>query len=84
MPKTLQKSAKRPRPRAHADSSGSAHGSRWIVPLILLAIVACLWPVLTCDFTSWDDWSNVEKNPLLNPPTLEGMSLFWMKPFIAK
>ena len=53
----------------------------WMVP-VLAALVA-FWPVLACDFTSWDDLLNVAKNPLLNPPSFYGLGLFWTRPFMA-
>jgi tetratricopeptide (TPR) repeat protein len=53
----------------------------WVVPV--LAALAAFWPVLGCDFTSWDDLLNVAKNPLLNPPSFYGLGMFWTRPFMA-
>ena len=53
----------------------------WLLPV--LSALAAFWPVLSGDFTSWDDPSNVAKNPLLNPPTFWGLGHFWAQPFMA-
>src|SRR5215469_13375637 len=53
----------------------------WLVPVV--GALAAFWPVLACDFTSWDDLLNVAKNPLLNPPSFYGLGLFWTRPFMA-
>lgn len=56
-------------------------GSRWWIPLLLvLCIVAALWPVCVNDFTTWDDYPNVAKNPYFNPVTVEGVLRFWQRP----
>jgi tetratricopeptide (TPR) repeat protein len=63
------------------QGSGRSDQLVWLLPVV--AAMAAFWPVLACDFTSWDDPFNVAKNPLLNPPTLYGLGLFWTRPFMA-
>lgn len=51
---------------------------RWAAPLvILLAIVATFWVVVTASFTNWDDPLNVTRNPHLNPPTGDSLVYLW-------
>ncbi|MEA2733841.1 MAG: hypothetical protein QOE14_292, partial [Humisphaera sp.] len=38
--------------------------------VILVATLAVFAPVYNFDFTSWDDYDTVARNPLLNPPTI--------------
>ena len=67
-----------PRPE---PSVGHSARFLWLVPVA--AALAAFWPVLACDFTSWDDLLNVAKNPLLNPPSFYGLGMFWARPFMA-
>src|SRR3954465_12162103 len=47
------------------------------IAIIVVATIATLWPVMKCDFTSWDDPMTVSQNPLLKPPTLHGVIHYW-------
>lgn len=63
-----------------AASAADGHG-RWAVWLVLVgATLLALWPVCPHEFTTWDDMSNVAKNPYLNPVTGEGVAHFWTTP----
>src|SRR5882724_430022 len=67
------KSANHPNAIASRDSDHS----RWI-PLLLIALVmATFWPLLGGDFTSWDDYSAIQNNPWLKPPTFSHVVEFW-------
>lgn len=49
-----------------------------IGPLIIVAATLLVFgPLATAEFTSWDDWYNIWKNPRLNPPTLAGVARYW-------
>jgi Flp pilus assembly protein TadD len=50
--------------------------------LILLAIVTVLayWPICTAEFTSWDDFEAIAKNPTMLPPTLHSLKVWWTQP----
>src|SRR4051812_26579496 len=50
-----------------------------MVVIVLVTFVAFA-PVQTFDFTSWDDYDTVARNPLLNPPTLRSLQQFWTRP----
>ena len=48
------------------------------IPVALLIIVIASFtafaPVLNADFTSWDDYETVGRNPLLIPPTMRSLA----------
>lgn len=48
-------------------------------PLLVVALVTilALWPVVTFDFTTWDDNATVTDNANLNPPTLRSLAYHW-------
>jgi protein O-mannosyl-transferase len=47
-------------------------------PLLLALITfAAFAPVLTCDFTNWDDTYTVTHNPGLNPVSMAAVKRFW-------
>ncbi|MEA2708310.1 MAG: protein O-mannosyl-transferase, partial [Phycisphaerales bacterium] len=48
--------------------------------VILVATLAVFAPVYNFDFTSWDDYDTVARNPLLNPPTIRSLNAFWTRP----
>jgi protein O-mannosyl-transferase len=43
-------------------------------------IVAAMWPVLFCQFTSWDDFQNIARNPWFNAPAIHAIEHFWRRP----
>jgi hypothetical protein len=50
---------------------------------ILILIVATgttFCPLVRAQFTSWDDYETVARNPLLNPPTRQSLAAFWTRP----
>lgn len=55
-----------------------ASWSRRIAPVAVL-LLACLTmaPVVSNDFTTWDDDRTIARNPHLNPPTRSGLSHHW-------
>jgi tetratricopeptide (TPR) repeat protein len=78
-----RKAPKHP-PVSLKDKPSDAHRNGWIVPIILIiAAVAAFFPVLGHDFTTWDDYSNVARNPRLNPATVDGVLYFWSHPHMA-
>jgi Tfp pilus assembly protein PilF len=48
--------------------------------LIISVTVLVFWPVVTFDFTTWDDGETVARNPKLNPPTVDSLKSFWTSP----
>src|SRR5205823_10629625 len=48
--------------------------------IVALATLIAFSPVLWCDFTSWDDYETVARNPLLNPPRATSLEAFWSRP----
>jgi Flp pilus assembly protein TadD len=80
--------AKRQRSRtqrvaSHPVRVAAAGGDGGIVVVLILATLITLWKVCTSDFTPWDDYPNVAKNPLLNPVTLDGVLYFWAHPHMS-
>lgn len=70
--------ARSKRDGAKSDRLAPVDRGRWgPVLLLVLATLVVLWPVCTHDFTTWDDYQNVAKNPRLNPPTTDGLLYFW-------
>jgi protein O-mannosyl-transferase len=55
----------------------------WIYPaLVLIAVtVAAFVRVLGHDFTNWDDTINITENPLVKPPSIEGLLMLWTEPY---
>jgi NADH-quinone oxidoreductase subunit A len=51
-----------------------------VLCVILVATVAAYARVHRFDFTSWDDYDTVARNPLLNPPTMRAVRAFWTRP----
>ena len=53
-----------------------------LLALVVVASAALLTfaPVLTNDFTWWDDHRTIHHNPLLNPPTWSGIAHYWRHP----
>jgi Flp pilus assembly protein TadD len=43
-------------------------------------IVAAMWPVLSCQFTSWDDFQNIARNPWFTLPAPRAIQHFWLHP----
>ena len=50
------------------------------VAILLVITLAVFWPVVTFDFTSWDDYNTIARNPWLNPPTPQSLKEFWTRP----
>ncbi|MEO6434479.1 MAG: tetratricopeptide repeat protein [Tepidisphaeraceae bacterium] len=54
------------------------------IPLALTLLVVLVSitfsPVVSFDFTSWDDYDTVARNPRLAPPTPRSMVSFWTEP----
>ena len=48
--------------------------------IILIATFVTFAPLASAEFTSWDDYETVDRNPLLNPPTLRSLQAFWTRP----
>jgi hypothetical protein len=61
-----------------ADRSSSSSPSL-VVPsiIVVVATLLALWPLVTADFTLWDDPHTVFGNPHLNPPTFDGLTFHW-------
>jgi hypothetical protein len=51
--------------------------SPWPIVLLIAAVLISMGPLLTCDFTNWDDDSTVHHNSRLNPPTIENVAYYW-------
>jgi len=64
----------RQRPRSCARRDIAA------IILIVIATFAAFWPLARAEFTSWDDYETVARNPLLNPPTARSLTAFWTRP----
>src|SRR5690349_12195427 len=48
--------------------------------VIIVATFAAFAPLAGAEFTSWDDYETVDRNPLLNPPSLRSLAAFWSRP----
>ena len=48
--------------------------------VIIVATLIAFAPTITSDFTSWDDYETVARNPLMNPPTVRSIKTFWTRP----
>ena len=48
--------------------------------ILVVATFAAFAPALTADFTSWDDYETVARNPLMLPPTARSLQAFWTRP----
>jgi len=57
--------------------------NRGYVLLVALLTLAVFWPVVTFNFVTWDDPSNVTGNPLLNPVTAENIQRIWSASYDA-
>jgi protein O-mannosyl-transferase len=60
------------------DSTGSAPPADWKIPaaLVLLTLLA-MSPLLTGEFTTWDDFRAIEHNVWLNPPSFSHLAELW-------
>ena len=47
---------------------------------VVAVTIAALSPVVTAEFTRWDDPSTITDNPHLKPPTLAGLAHHWSHP----
>src|SRR5438874_7461970 len=47
------------------------------IAIIVVATIGTLWPVLKCDFVNFDDLQTVSQNPLLKPPSRDGVMHIW-------
>ena len=59
------------------DDIESSTALRWARGLLILIIGITYWPLLTADFTNWDDQATLVHNHWLNPPRLEYFADFW-------
>lgn len=52
------------------------------VAVVGIFIVTCIAfaPLVRAEFTSWDDYETVARNPLLNPPRARSLAHFWTRP----
>ena len=48
--------------------------------IICIATLVTYGRVIRFDFTSWDDYETVARNPKLNPPTTHSLRDFWTRP----
>ena len=48
--------------------------------VIIVTTMIAFAPTFTADFTSWDDYETVARNPLMNPPTARSVETFWTRP----
>lgn len=48
--------------------------------ILVIATLLAFWPVVTCDFTSWDDYETIARNPKLAWPLDRSLADFWTKP----
>lgn len=65
-----------------AEASPRRRG--WLWPgILVVATLLVFWHVCGSDFTTWDDYENVARNPRLNPATLDGVLYFWAHPHMA-
>jgi hypothetical protein len=49
----------------------------WPVALVAVATLVVFAPLCGHEFTWWDDWATVHKNPHLNPPSWRGIAHYW-------
>jgi tetratricopeptide (TPR) repeat protein len=50
---------------------------RYAAGLLVLLVLLTYWPLLTADFTNWDDQATIVHNHWLNPPKLAHFREFW-------
>ncbi|MDB5354011.1 MAG: Tetratricopeptide 2 repeat protein [Phycisphaerales bacterium] len=77
--------ASRPRPRLNPlQPTGNSPGARYAAALLVLVTVLAYWPLLSSDFTNWDDQETIVHNRWLNPPKLSHFAEFWnpRRPFM--
>lgn len=83
--RAAQRRAAGPKPRAEDAGAAIAPApqptGRAQILLLIGLVILTFWPVCTHDFTSWDDTDNVTENPHLNPPTLQGLRVFWSQAY---
>jgi Flp pilus assembly protein TadD len=54
----------------------------WIRAILILLTLIAFAPVLTAQFTNWDDNETISKNPRLNPPTFSTLIYYWSHPYM--
>ena len=52
-------------------------GVRLLSVLLVAATFVAFAPVLSAEFTNWDDPQTIAQNPRLNPPSVSGVLYFW-------
>src|SRR2546423_7571963 len=62
---------------ALTDSKIDNSGTRFIPAILIVLTLAAMSPLLTADFTNWDDRGTVTENGWLNPPQLKYFREFW-------
>lgn len=63
--------------RSEQTIAETSPGERWIPALLVLLTVAAMWPLLSGEFTIWDDRHAIVQVPWLNPPALGNFAEFW-------
>src|SRR5688500_7290494 len=48
--------------------------------IVIIATLLAFWPVVTFDFTNWDDYETVARNRYMNPVTPRSFVHFWTRP----
>lgn len=62
---------------AQTSSPESRGLKRFIPAFLIIAIFATYCPLLSSEFTTWDDNQTIVTNPWLNPPKWESLAEFW-------
>ncbi len=66
------------RPAPPQNASPESRGIERFIPVFLIiAIFATYCPLLTSEFTTYDDNQTIVTNPWLNPPRWESLAEFW-------
>jgi hypothetical protein len=50
---------------------------RWPNVVIVVVTLLAFCRLFAADFSCWDDIINIQKNPLLNPPSLQSLQFYW-------
>src|SRR4051794_36512997 len=59
------------------EAAGFFHNPRVLAFLLVVVTVVTFSPLLTADFTNWDDPQTIAHNPRFNPPSLANLAYFW-------
>ena len=66
-------------PSQAARTAAQSQGSTGRLPLLAMvaAVLLTFWPVVTSEFTTWDDDILIWTNRTFNPPTLHSLWIWW-------